>query len=126
MTENMTSEEQQHQNGIAILKELSDIKAALAVNTKETENIKGTIGEIKVDIKEIKSDFVNRREFNDTIVSLRKESEDANKLIKQEFVDAIKSVKEDIAIPKKIIYGGISFILIAVLGAMIGLVLIEK
>lgn len=56
--------EEQRDQG-AILKELSDIKASLAVNTSETANIKQNIQEIKTDIKEIKSDFVSRREFNE-------------------------------------------------------------
>ncbi len=51
----------------AILKELSDIKASLAVNTSETANIKSTIGEIKQDIREMKSDSVSRREYTDTV-----------------------------------------------------------
>lgn len=49
----------------AILKELSDIKSNLAVNSTETINIKATITEIKDDIKEIKNDAIPRREFND-------------------------------------------------------------
>ncbi len=44
----------------AILKELSDIKANLAVNSSETVNIKTTISEIKVDLREIKSNFVTQ------------------------------------------------------------------
>lgn len=51
----------------AILKELSDIKASLAVNTNETANIKQSVAEIKVDIREIKTDFVTRREFNEAM-----------------------------------------------------------
>lgn len=47
----------------AILKELSDIKSSLAINTTETANIKGTISEVKADIKDIKNDFTSRREF---------------------------------------------------------------
>ncbi|HEX5429850.1 MAG TPA: hypothetical protein VFX17_02090 [Patescibacteria group bacterium] len=56
-----------------VLKELSDIKSSLAVNTNETANIKQSIAEIKLDIREIKTDFVTRREFNDAIKTLREE-----------------------------------------------------
>jgi len=60
----------------AILKELSDIKSNLAVNSSETLNIKNTIVEIKGDIRDIKSDFVTRREFNDAIKTIREGSPD--------------------------------------------------
>ncbi len=42
-----------------VMKELSDIKSSLAVNTSETQNIKGSIVEIKADIREIKTKYVN-------------------------------------------------------------------
>lgn len=48
-----------------ILKELSDIKSSLAVNTTETANIKASITEIKMDVKEIRQETVSRREFTD-------------------------------------------------------------
>lgn len=51
----------------AILKELSDIKSSLAVNTTETANIKLSITEIKGDIKDIKNDTVTRRELSDAL-----------------------------------------------------------
>lgn len=54
----------------AILKELSDIKSSLAVNTNETANIKQRVTELQVDVKEIKNDFINRREFNEQITAL--------------------------------------------------------
>lgn len=57
----------------AILKELSDIKANLAVNSNETANIKASIGEIKIDIREIKNDYIARREFTDALIQVRKE-----------------------------------------------------
>lgn len=60
-------------NHTTILKELSDIKASLAVNTNETANIKQSVSEIKFDIKEIKSDFINRAEFNLAMKSLKDE-----------------------------------------------------
>lgn len=59
-----------------VLKELSDIKASLAVNTSETANIKGNITDIKTDMREIKNDFVNRRELNDALIVIRKTEED--------------------------------------------------
>lgn len=45
-----------------VMKELSDIKSSLAVNTSETQNIKGSIAEIKSDIREIKTKFVNQEQ----------------------------------------------------------------
>lgn len=58
----MESQELMPQHG-AILKELSDIKASLAVNTSETNNIKSSINEIKIDIKEIKALYITHDEF---------------------------------------------------------------
>ena len=46
-----------------ILKELSDIKTSLAVNTNETANIKGTVSKIETTVNAIQNDFVSRREF---------------------------------------------------------------
>lgn len=71
----MTSEQTNTQSS-AILKELSDIKSSLAVNTSETANIKVTIGEIKVDIKEIKTSGISRPEFNSAMDTIRKEIPD--------------------------------------------------
>lgn len=77
----------------SILKELSDIKSNLAVNANETTNIRNSLGEMRVDIKEIKSDFVSRRESNeafkeikDTIVAIKK-TEEAQDLV----IDGLKS-----------------------------------
>ena len=93
--------EQTNTQSSAILKELSDIKATLAVNTAETVNIKITIGEIKADIKEIKNDFVSRREFNETL----------------------KDVRERVGFFQKIVYSIFSVIGLAVLGAILNLVI---
>ena len=41
-----------------IMRELSGIKSSLAVQTSETVNIKESIAEIKIDIKEIKSGYI--------------------------------------------------------------------
>ena len=80
---------QQSQGTGAILKELSDIKASLAVNTNETANIKANISEIKGDIKDIKLESVGRREFNDAMGTLRSEIA-AAKLALQEQVDPLR------------------------------------
>lgn len=95
--------EQQHDtsNINSILKELSDIKASLAVNTNETKNIKDNIAEIKTDMKEIKNDFVNRRELNEAIVA----------------------IYEQISPLKKIAYGLVGVVGIAVIGAVLKLIL---
>ncbi len=58
-----------NQHEITILKELSDIKASLAVNTSETQNIKGTISEIKVDIRDIKTNAVTQDQFKTVVES---------------------------------------------------------
>lgn len=63
------SEQVQNDQSTAILKELSDIKSSLAVNTTETGNIKSTITEIKGDIKDIKADSISRREFNEIMTA---------------------------------------------------------
>jgi hypothetical protein len=86
-----------------LMKELSDIKASLAVNTNETQNIKSSITEIKIDIKEIKNDFVNRREF----------------------AEAIKDIREEISPLKKMIYAVISVVVMTVLGAILSQVIIS-
>lgn len=95
-------EQQTSQNQTAlIMKELSDIKASLAVNTNETANIKQSISDIKIDIKEIKNDFINRREFS----------------------EAITEIHNEISPLKRWIYGFMSTIGIAVLGAILKLVI---
>ncbi len=100
--------ESEHQQNSSILKELSDIKASLAVNTSETKNIKDTISEIKTDLKEIKNDFVNRRELTDVIKSL-----------KEETLLNLGKTNDEVSLLRKIIYGAISFILLAVLSAVV-------
>ena len=69
------------QGQVNIMKELSDIKSSLAVNTSETSNIKSNISEIKSDIKEIKNDFVARREFNEALSTIREEISPLRKFI---------------------------------------------
>ena len=61
-----------------IMKELSDIKSSLAVNTSETGNIKASIVEIKGDIKEIKSKYITyeqHKEVQEEIKCLKTDSE---------------------------------------------------
>jgi seryl-tRNA synthetase len=50
-----------------IMKELSDIKTSLAVNTSETQNIKDTINEVKSDVKEMKKNYINQEQHNELI-----------------------------------------------------------
>jgi len=94
-------EEQDIHSTQIILKELSDIKASLAVNTNETANIKSSIADIKSDMKEIKNDFVTRREYD----------------------EALKEIKNQISPLKKLIYGFIATILVAVVGSILKLII---
>ena len=60
------------------MKELSDIKSSLAVNTSETANIKTSIVEIKTDIKEIKTRYITfeqHKEVQDNAKELRTDVE---------------------------------------------------
>jgi uncharacterized coiled-coil DUF342 family protein len=100
------------QNVSAVLKELSDIKSSLAVNTNETANIKGSISEIKSDIKDIKADVVTRREFNDTVNTLRKESG-----------EAVTDIRKSLSDAKKLMWGAISAVGIVLLNAILKLVI---
>ncbi len=85
----------------AILKELSDIKSSLAVNTNETANIKQRVTELQVDVKEIKNEFVNRRELS----------------------EKLKPLADKISLLQKIVYSVFSVIGLTVLGAILKLVL---
>ena len=96
----MEDKNQNSHNVETILKELSDIKASLAVNTNETANIKASVAEIKSDMKEIKNDFVTRREFN----------------------EALKEVREQIKPLKKFLYGLISVVGVGIIGAVLKLI----
>lgn len=44
----------------AILKELSDIKANLAVNSNETKNIKESVTDLRADVKDLKLNVADR------------------------------------------------------------------
>ncbi len=90
----------------AILKELSDIKANLAVNSSETINIKGTISEIKVDLREIKSNFVTQTQhkvlvdlINDQEIRLRKV---------ESYIDTLVGKIWGIGIIASLVMGGIT------------------
>lgn len=96
------SENNQDIGQSAILKELSDIKSSLAVNTNETANIKASIGEIKSDIKEIKNDFITRREM----------------------AEGMSLLREEIGPLKKIVYGCVALVLTGFVSAI--LILIYK
>lgn len=89
-----------HANIGSVLKELSDIKASLAVNTSETSNIKANISEIKVDMKEIKNDFITRRELEG---------------YKQEVTDQLDPLK-------KSVYGVISITAVAMIGWIVNFI----
>ena len=95
-----------------ILKELSDIKASLAVNTNETANVKASVNEMKADIKEIKNDFVSRREHSDSL-----------KAAKDEAAKATQAVKDEIQPLKKFVYGVISIMGAIILGAILNQVI---
>ena len=98
------AEEKTNGQHLAVLKELSDIKASIAVNTTETANIKFTVSEIKSDIRDIKEDFVNRREFN----------------------EGLKALRDEVAPLKKFVYGLIAVVMLSVLGAIINLFLMNN
>ncbi len=95
----MESDPQNNVN--SMMREFSDIKALLAVNTSETSNIKASISEMKVDMKEIKNDFVNRRELNEIVTA----------------------IYEQISPVKKSIYGMGLLIVTTVIGAVLRLVI---
>lgn len=81
--------------------------------------IQRDVREMKTKIDVIQNDFVSRREYVESTISMKKEFTDANTLIRQEFLDEVKSVKRDIALPKKIMYGLMSVIALTVLGAVL-------
>lgn len=92
-------------NEQAILEKLSDVKALLAVNTAETQNIKSNLTEIRADVREIKNDAVTRREFVDAIFNVE------------------KLIEEKISPMRKFVYSIVGFIGLAFLGAVTQMVL---
>lgn len=97
----MNDNTQEHPSTV-IMKELSDIKTNLAVNTNETGNIKASLNDIKISVAAIQADFVSRREFNDRMTT----------------------VEEQISPMKKIMYTLMAAIGLAIVGALLKLVLI--
>lgn len=63
----MSDDMPQDHNTTAILKELGDIKVAVAVGNTKQIGIEGNITEIKGDIKDIKATSLARTEFNDAM-----------------------------------------------------------
>ena len=78
----MSKDEGQHSSyqSTAILKELGEIKTAQAVSTNEMKNISVIISDIKNDVKEIKADFVNRREHNELVKIVNSQGEQLRNL----------------------------------------------
>ena len=85
----MTKDQTNSNNHQSILmRELSDIKAALAVNTNETANIKLNLAELKTDIKDLKLNVADR-------VSLL-EQEKMNKADADKLLEEANKVHEDL------------------------------
>lgn len=83
-----------------VLKELSDIKTNLAVNTNETGNIKTSLSEIKISVAAIQADFVSRREFT----------------------DKMKAIEEEYSPTKRLVYGCVGLILIGFVAGILALI----
>lgn len=95
----MSDEIKQEHPSVVIMKELSDIKTNLAVNTNETGNIKASLGKIEASVNQIQAEFVSRREFNDRMTT----------------------VEEQISPLKKVVYGGVAIILTGFIGVLLTL-----
>lgn len=85
---------------VVIMKELSDIKTNLAVNTNETANMKTSLSKIETSVSAIQADFVSRREFNDRMTT----------------------VEEQMSPLRKIVYGCVALILVGFMGGIIALI----
>lgn len=72
------------------------------------------IREIKADVKEMKSDYVSRREFDAGLKDLE---------IK--FLSADKIIEEKINPLAKVVYAGIGLICVGVVGSLLSLILIK-
>lgn len=70
-----------------------------------------TMDEIKTDVKEIKNDYIIRREFNDGI-----------KLIQEKYELEIGQLKRDIGFLRKVIYSFFGSLGLAFLGAVFALI----
>ena len=53
-----------------ILKELSDIKTSLALNTLETSNIKENVNEVKSVIKEIQKNYITQEQHKVLVLTI--------------------------------------------------------
>ena len=51
----------------SILKELSDIKMNLAVNSSETQNIKDNVNEVKSVVKEMQKNYITQEQHKEVI-----------------------------------------------------------
>lgn len=69
----MNEPTKQDHPSVVIMKELSDIKSNLAVNTNETANMKLVVNKIEASVSAIQSDFVSRREFNDRLTTIEEQ-----------------------------------------------------
>lgn len=95
----MNDDKQIDHPSTVIMKELSDIKTNLAVNTNETGNIKSSLSKIEASVNQIQAEFVSRREFNDRMTT----------------------VEEQISPLKKVVYGGVAIILTGFIGVLLTL-----
>lgn len=84
---------------VSILNELSTIRISLTENTTETRNIKSDISNIKDSIKEIRDNYIPRREFD----------------------DAFRTIREEISPLRRFVYGIIGTISLFFLGAILNL-----
>lgn len=98
----MNEQSPQDHPSVVIMKELSDIKTNLAVNTNETANMKLSLGKIETSVNAIQADFVSRREFNDRLTV----------------------VEEQISPLRKILYATLATFGLGVIGALLKLILI--
>lgn len=108
------TETAQSTNQSTILKELSDIKTSLAVNTNETANIKIAVVEIKTAVNEMKGDYISRREFSDK-----------TKELDEKCVARFTVGEGRTADLYRIVYWVIGVFALAFLGALIKLVIIK-
>lgn len=66
--ESTINNNQDHSNQSNIMKELSDIKTSLAVNTNETQTIKESVNEVKGDVKEMKKNYITQEQHKELVV----------------------------------------------------------
>jgi len=89
-----------------IMKELSDIKTSLAVNTNETQTIKESINEVKGDVKEMKKNYVNQEQYKVVLAEISEHKNDIEKL-------------KINTLTNKVLLGVGTFLLLVVTGMMI-------